>query len=126
MFEQVEGTDRRTGRGPCARIVAAVFGSVFLVVLLSVPVTTTTSRVRQEEGSHIVVRTTYPVNASMSLFRVLSLRSRPKAGTAVRVRSTQWIATMAVVLALGLFDYAVLCRLLRLGRQRRSDDATID
>ncbi len=62
----------------------------------------------------------------MSLFRVLSLRSHPKAGTAVRVRSTQWIATMAIVLALGLFDYAVLCRLLRLGRQRRSYESTID
>lgn len=126
MFDQAEGTGRREGRGPCGRIVAAVFGTVFLVVLLSVPVTTTTSRIRQEEGSHIVVRTTYPVEGTMSLFRVLSLRSHPKAGTAVRVRTTQWIATMGLVLALGLFDYAVLCRLLRLGRQRRSNDSTID
>jgi hypothetical protein len=126
MFDQDDGPVGRPGRGPCARIVAAVFGSVFLVVLLSVPVTTTTSRVRQEEGSHIVVRTTYPVEGTMSLFRVLSLRSHPKPGTAVRVRAKQWGATMAIVLALGLFDYAVLCRLLRLGCQRRSDDSTID
>jgi hypothetical protein len=118
MFDQAEETGRRPGRGPCGRIVAAVFGTIFLVALLSVPVTTTTSRTRQDEGSNIVVRTTYPVEGTMSLLRVLSLRARPKPGTAVRVRSTQWVATMAVVLVLGLFDYAVLCRLLRLGRRK--------
>jgi len=121
MFDQPEGTGRRPGRGPCGRIVAAVFGTIFLIALLSVPVTTTTSRTRQDEGSHIVVRTTYPVDGTMSLLRVLSLRGRPRPGTAVRVRSTQWVATMAIVLVLGLFDYAALCRLLRLGR--RKEDA---
>jgi hypothetical protein len=99
--------------GPCAKAVLAVFGSFFLIALLSVPVTTTTSRIRQDEGSNIVVRTTYPRNSTMFLPRYLALRTKPPEGTTIRARSTQWIATMAIVLVLGILDHFVFCRLLR-------------
>jgi hypothetical protein len=106
---------------PCTKIVVAVFGSVFLIALLSVPVTTTTSRTRQEEGSNLVVRTTYPRETSMFLPRYLSTRAHPPAGTTVRLRPTPWVATTAIVLVLGLVDYVFFCRLLCRGRRRAQD-----
>jgi hypothetical protein len=107
--------------GPCAKAVLAVFGSFFLIALLSVPVTTTTSRTRQDEGSNLVVRTTYPRESSMFLPRYLSIKARPPAGTTVRLRSTPWFATMAIVVVLGLVDYIFFCRLLRLGRRKAEE-----
>lgn len=107
--------------GPCARLVLAVFGSFFLIALLSVPVTTSTSRIRQDEGSNLVVRTTYPRKASMFLPRYLSMRGHAPAGTTVRLRSTPWVTTMAIVIALGLLDYVLFCRLLRLGGRKAEE-----
>jgi hypothetical protein len=104
--------------GPCAKAVLAVFGSFFLVALLSVPVTTTTSRTRQDKGSNLVVRTTYPREATMFLPSYLSMRAHSPAGTTVRLRPTPWVATMAIVVVLGLVDYIFFCRLLRLGRRK--------
>jgi hypothetical protein len=116
MFTQDESRPPRT---PCARIVAAIFGVLFLIALLAVPVTTSTSRVRQDPSSNIVTRTTYPRKAMMFLPQVLSAGAHRAEGRTVRVRSTQWVATMAIVAVLGLFDYGVFCRLLR--RPRRPD-----
>ena len=119
--------DVRTGNlsrhlpGPCAKAVLAVFGSFFLIALLAVPVTTTTSRTRQDEGSNLVVRTTYPREVSMFLPQYLSMRARPPAGTTVRLRPTPWIAMMAIVVVLGLVDYVFFCRLLCWGRRREQD-----
>lgn len=107
--------------GPCAKAVLAVFGSFFLIALLSVPVTTTTSRIRQDEGSLLVVRTTYPREASMFLPRYLSMRAHPPAGTTVRLRPMPWVATMVIVLVLGLVDYVFFCRLLGWGRRQEQD-----
>jgi hypothetical protein len=112
--------DDRPRRGPCAKIVAGVFGTLFLIALLAVPVTTTTSRVRQDPGSNMVTRTTYPRKGTMFLPQVLSAGARRDGSGTVRVRSTQWIATMAIVFVLGWFDYGVFCRLLR--RPRRPDE----
>jgi len=117
MFAQDEGTPPR---GPCAKIVAAVFGTLFLIAFLAVPVTTTTSRVRQDPGSNMVTRTTYPRKATMFLPQVLSAGVRQDGNRTVRIRSTQWVVTMAIVFVLGLFDYGVFCRLLR--RPRRPDE----
>ena len=80
----------------CTKTMGAVFGTAFLIALLSVPVTTTTSRTRQDEGSNLVVRTTYPRETSMFLPRYLSTRAHPPAGTTVRLRPTPWVATMAI------------------------------
>ncbi len=107
--------------GPCAKAVLAVFGSFFLIALLSVPVTTTTSRTRQDEGSNLVVRTTYPRETAMFLPQYLSMRARPPAGTTVRLRPTPWVATMAIVVVLGLVDYVFFCRLLCWGRRRAQE-----
>jgi hypothetical protein len=96
----------------CTKTVGAVFGTAFLIALLSVPVTTTTSRTRQDEGSNLVVRTTYPRESSMFLPRYLSTRAHPPAGTTVHLRPTPWVATMVIVLVLGLVDYVFFCRLL--------------
>ncbi len=103
--------------GPCARLFLIVFGSLLLISVLSVPVTTRTSELRQDPDSDVVVKTTYPRNATMFLPHYLSVRSRPAKDGNVRIRSAQWIGTMAIIAVLGVFDYFVFCRLLR--RKRR-------
>src|SRR5512137_306342 len=103
MFEQDEAPDRRPARGPCARIVAAVFGLGFVIALLAVPVTTTTSRLSQEKGSNIITRTRYPQKATMFLPSYLSARAHPRPGRTVEMLFAQWIATMAIVAGLGVF-----------------------
>ncbi len=50
------------------------------------------------------------------------MKSQPREGQTVRVRSFQWSAFMIIVAVLGLFDYAVFCRLLR--RTRRPPEGT--
>ena len=107
----------RPSAGPCAKIVRAVFGSLFLIALLSVPVTTRTSEIRQNPDSNVIFKTTYPRNSRMFLPQYLFLRARATHGGDIRVRSSQWIGTMAIVAVLGIFDDFVLCRLLR--RRRR-------
>jgi len=107
----------RASPGPCAKAVAALFGTLFLVALLSVPVTTKSSRLRQDPESNIVVRTTYPRNTAMFLPTYLSTKARsPEAGD-IEVRSVQWIGTMGIIIVLGVFDYFIFCRLLK--RKRR-------
>jgi hypothetical protein len=96
---------------PCAKAVLALFGSLFLIALLAVPVTTRTARIRQDPSSSLVFKTTYPRKATMFLPSYLAARSHAEDGTAVRVRSAQWIGTMAIIALLGIFDYAVFCRL---------------
>ncbi len=103
--------------GPCAKLFGAVFGSLFLIALLSVPVTTRTSALRQDPGSKVVFKTTYPRNSTMFLPHYLSARTRSADDGGVHVRSAQWIGTTAIVAILGVFDYFVFCRLLR--RRRR-------
>jgi hypothetical protein len=120
MFARDDEVERKPAAGSCAKIVAAAFGTMFLVALLAVPVTTSTSRVRQDPGSNMVTRTTYPRKATMFLPQVLSARARRGEDREVHVRTTQWVATMAIIAVLGLFDYGVFCRLLR--RPRRPDD----
>lgn len=101
----------RSPSGPCAKAVLAFFGSLFLIALLAVPVTTRTSQVRQDKSSNLVFRTTYPRKATMFLPSYLAARSHSKDAAAVRVRSAQWIGTMAIIVLLGVFDYVVFCRL---------------
>lgn len=105
---------------PCARIVLAVFGFLFLIALLSVPVTTKTSQLRQDPNSNVVFKTTYPRNSTMFLPHYVSARARSTDNGDLRVRSAQWIGTMAIVVILGLFDHAVFCRLLKRTRRRES------
>jgi hypothetical protein len=99
--------------GPCARIVAAVFGSALLIAFLAVPVTTTTVSERAEPGSLLVVRTTTPRSTTMFLPQYLSAGVRSGENGAIRLRSAQWVGTMAIIVILGIFDYFVFCRLLR-------------
>jgi hypothetical protein len=98
---------------PCARIVIALFGSLFLIALLSVPVTTTTSSLRTDPYSRVIIRTTHSRNTRLFLPQYLSMKADPPAGTTIRARTSQWTATIAIVFVLGIFDYLVFCRLLR-------------
>lgn len=95
----------------------ALFGYLFLMALLFVPCTTTTSSLRTDPYSQVVIRTTHPRNSYVFLPHYLSMKSHPREGRAVRARSFQWAAFMIIVAVLGLFDYAIFCRLLR--RTRR-------
>ncbi len=107
----------RSSPGPCAKLFLAVFGSLFLIALLSVPVTTRTLELRQDPGSNVVFKTIYPRNTRMFLPRYLSVRARSADDGDVHVRSVQWIGTIAIIAVLGAFDYFIFCRLLR--RRRR-------
>ena len=100
---------------PCAKFMLALFGSLFLIALFNVPVTTTTESFRSDPKSLVVFRTTHPRKAHLFLPQYLSWRAQPPKGTTVRARASQWVGFMAIVAALGLFDYAVFCRLLQRG-----------
>jgi hypothetical protein len=115
----------RASPGPCAKVVLWVFGSLFLIALLSVPVTTKTSQVRQAPDSNLIVRTTFPRNSTMFLPQYLAVKGRPGGAGDVQVRSTQWVGTMAIVLVLGVFDYVVICRLLWRRRRPKAADAEL-
>jgi hypothetical protein len=109
---------------PCAKAVLAFFGSLFLIALLAVPVTTRTAQLRRDSSSSIVFKTTYPRKETMFLPSYLAARSHSKNAAAVKVRSAQWTGTMAIIAVLGVFDYVVFCRLLR--RRRTGPSAGDD
>lgn len=106
-----------TRPGRCAKFVLGAFGSLFLMAFLFVPCTTYTSSLRTDPHSQVVIRTTHPRNSYIFLPQVLSMRADSGDGQAVRVRSFQWSAFMIIVAVLGVFDYAVFCRLLRRSRR---------
>jgi len=87
-------------KGSCAKIVLAVFGGLLLIALLSVPVTTTESSFRQDKGSLLIFRSTYPKNSTMFLPSYLAAKANAKEGT-LRLRSAQWLGTMAIILGSG-------------------------
>jgi hypothetical protein len=106
-------SERGSGPGrPCAKLILAVFGSLFLITLLSVPVTTTSSKTRQEPGSLLVIRTTYPRKGRMFLPAYLAAKARAGERGRPVLRAAQWIVPMAVMLILGVVDYFIVCRLL--------------
>ena len=109
---------------PCAKAVLALFGSLFLIALLAVPVTTRTARIRQDPSSSIVFKTTYPRKARMFLPRYLSAMAHSKESEAPRLRSAQWLATLAIIAALGAFDYVLICLVLMPRRRSRGGDAS--
>lgn len=102
---------------PWAKAMLAVFGGLFLIALLSVPVTTRTSTFRRDPGSNVIIKTTYPRQERMFLPRYLSVRAKGPGAEAVRLRSAQWLTTLAVILVLGIFDYVLVDRVLL--RRRR-------
>ena len=104
--------------GPCAKFVIALFGGLFLLAFLFVPCTTTTSSLRTDPYSKVVIRTTRPRNSRIFLPQYLFMSFHPQEGRTVRARSFQWSAFMIIVVVLGLFDYAVFCRLLRRTRKK--------
>ena len=112
-------------KSPCARIVLAVFGLLFLIALLSVPVTTSEVGFRQDKGSLLIFRSTYPKNSTMFLPAYLAAKAHAKGGE-IRLRSAQWFGTMAIVLILGVFDNLVLCRIWQRSRRRKdgNDEGT--
>lgn len=103
--------------GSCAKFVLGLFGYLFLMAFFFIPCTTTTSSLRTDPYSRVVMRTTHPRNSYIFLPQYLSMKSHPREGRTVRARSFQWAAFMIIVAVLGVFDYAIFCRLLR--RTRR-------
>jgi hypothetical protein len=97
----------------------AASGILLLIALLAVPVTTTSVRLRRDPDSSVIFRMTYPRNTTMFLPSLLSMKARSGENGGIRVRSAQWIGTMAIILALGMIDYFVFCGLHQ--RQRRRD-----
>jgi hypothetical protein len=114
----------KTAPGPYARLVLAIFGSLFLMALLSVPVTVRTSELRRDQGSNVIFKTTYPQKARMFLPRYLSAKAHSKGSDAPRLRSDQWFATLAIIAALGAFDYVLICLVLIPRRRSRGGDAS--
>jgi hypothetical protein len=108
---------KRNGRGPrpgpCAKFVLGLFGSLFLIALLFVPCTTTTSSLRTDPYSQVVMRTTHPRNSYIFLPQYLSMKAHPREGRTVRARSFQRASFMIIIAVLGLLDYAIFCRLFR-------------
>jgi hypothetical protein len=104
---------RSTGARPCAKAVLALFGGLFLIALLAVPVVTMITAERQSPGSRVVYRITYPKRSTMFLPSYLAGQGRPGPAGEVRLRTAKWTGTMAIVAVLGIFDYFVVCRLLR-------------
>jgi hypothetical protein len=99
----------------------ALFGSMFLIAFLSVPVTITTASLRSDPKSLVVFRTTHPRKAHLFLPQYLSQRAHPREGTTVRARTPQWVGFMTIVVFLGLFDYGIFCRLILRPRRRTED-----
>jgi hypothetical protein len=99
----------------------ALFGSMFLIAFLSVPVTITTASLRSDPKSLVVFRTTHPRKAHLFLPQYLSQRAHPREGTTVRARTPQWVGFMTIVAFLGLFDYGIFCRLILRPRRRTED-----
>jgi len=114
----------RSPSGPCPKVVLAVFGALFLIALLSVPVTTRTSELRRDAGSNVIFKTTYPRKARMFLPRYLSAKAHARGIEAPRLRSGQWFATLAIIAALGVFDYVLICLVLMPRRRSRGGDAS--
>ena len=108
----VDGQRPRSGPRPCAKLVLAVFGSLFLISLLSVPVTTSSSKTRQDQGSLLVVRTTYPRKGRMFLPAYLTMGREARQARGVIVRTTEWVVPLAIMVLLGVVDYFIICRLL--------------
>lgn len=102
---------------PWAKAILAVFGGLFLIALLSVPVTTRTSTFRQDPGSNVIIKMTFPRKETMFLPRYLSVRAKGPGAEAVRLRSAQWLATLAIIVILGLFDYVLVGRVLLRSRR---------
>ncbi len=102
---------------PWAKAMLAVFGGLFLIALLSVPVTTRTSTFRRDPGSNVIIKTTYPRKERMFLPRYLSVRAKGPGAEAVRLRSAQWLTTLAVIAFLGIFDYIFVGRVLLRSRR---------
>jgi hypothetical protein len=109
--------------GPCPKAVLAVFGGLFLIALLAVPVVTMITAERRDPGSRIVFRLTFPRKSTMFLPSYLSRKDDPGESGAVRLRAAQWTGRMALVAVLGIFDYFVVCRLLLRRGGRQPDDA---
>lgn len=101
---------------PWAKAFLAFFGGLFLIALLSVPVTTRTSTFRRDPGSNVIIKTTYPRKERMFLPRYLG-RGRGPGADAVRLRSAQWLTTLAVIALLGILDFVLVGRVL--SRPRR-------
>jgi Na+/melibiose symporter-like transporter len=120
--------DGRSPRArPCAKAVLALFGGLFLIALLAVPVVTMITAERQSPGSRVVYRITYPKRSTMFLPSYLAGQGRPGPAGEVRLRTAKWTGTMAIVAVLGIFDYFVVCRLLRRrARRRAADDGPAD
>jgi hypothetical protein len=110
---------------PCVRITSGIFGFLFLLAVLFVPCTKTVTTVRPDPSGYFETKTTVHTSAYLFLPEYLARRSRSGQGPeAIRTKSLQWTAAMAVVVILGVFDTALVCLLFR--KKRRTADGEGD
>jgi len=86
--------------GRCAKFVLGLFGYLFLMALLFVPCTTTTSSLRTDPHSQVVIRTTHPGILHLPAPIPVDEIPSPRRET-VRARLFQWSAFMVIIAVLG-------------------------
>jgi hypothetical protein len=104
----------------CTKVVVGLFGGLFLMALIYVPCTTTTTTLKLDPYSRVYLRTTIPKNSYVLLPRYILQKSRAQDRDKIHARSFQWVAFMVLIAVLGTFDYVVFCRYF--GRRRRQAD----
>ncbi|MGA2531602.1 MAG: hypothetical protein ABSG19_01055 [Candidatus Aminicenantales bacterium] len=106
----------------CTKAVVGLFGCLFLMALIFVPCTTTTTTLRLDPYSRVYLRTTIPKNSYVLLPQYILRRSSTQDRENIHARSFQWAAFMVLIAVLGTFDYLVICRYFRRAG-RRADPA---
>lgn len=106
----------------CAKVVIGVFGCLFLMAVIFVPCTTTTTTLRLDPYSRVYLRTTIPKNSYVLLPHYILQKSRVQDREKIHARSFEWAAFMILIAVLGTFDYLVVCRYFR-RTGRRADPA---
>lgn len=109
----------------CTKVVVGLFGGLFLLALIFVPCTTTTTTLRLDPYSRVYIRTTIPKNSHVLLPRYVLQKSTAQDRDKIHVRSFQWVAFMLLIAVLGTLDYLVFCRYF-MRRGRPSDPAGPD
>jgi hypothetical protein len=115
----------------CAKAVVGIFGCLFLMALIFVPCTTTTTTLRLDPYSRVYLRTTIPKNSYVLLPQYIFQKARAQDREKIHARSFEWAAFMVLIAVLGAFDYLVVCRFFRRSGRRagpagREDSAAAD
>jgi hypothetical protein len=110
----------------CAKSVVGIFGCLFLMAMIFVPCTTTTTTLRLDPYSRVYLRTTIPKNSYVLLPQYILQKSRVQDREKIHARSFEWAAFMVLIAVLGAFDYLVICRYFGRAGRRADPSGTGD